>query len=220
MSQAPRSGRVRVFIASSLDGFIAGEDDDLSWLPEPGSDEAESQASGALGFEGFFSDVGAMLMGRRTYDVVCGFEDWFYGDTPVLVATTRPLPQHPRHPEANIRAAVGTSIQELVSDALTAARGRDVYLDGGQLIRQALEAKLVDELIVTLIPVILGRGIPLFAGADQRHSLNLTAANQAGSGMVELRYEQYDTARGGPWCCPYPTHSHTWGSGSSTLFHP
>ena len=76
--------RVRVFIAASLDGFIAGPNDELDWLhhPEGGEDT----------FTPFFRQIGAMLMGRRTYDVIRDFEgEWPYGDTPILVATTRPL---------------------------------------------------------------------------------------------------------------------------------
>ena len=76
--------KVRVFIACSLNGFIAGPNDELDWLEGP--DAAEDT------FTPFFKGIGAMLMGRRTYDVVSSFEgDWPYGDTPIIVATNRPL---------------------------------------------------------------------------------------------------------------------------------
>lgn len=89
--------RVRVFIAASVDGFIAGVNDDLSWLPGPESGEEEALPSSgcdpeAIEFGEFFEGIGALLMGRRTYDVVRGFDGpWPYGDTPVLVAKRRPL---------------------------------------------------------------------------------------------------------------------------------
>ena len=177
-----RGSRVRVFIACSLDGFIAGEGDDLSWLPDPpeGVDH---------GYHAFMVDVGAMLMGRATYDVVAGFlargevEAWPYGDTPVLVATHRPLDSV--HGAAR---AVGGSIDELVEAALAAAGGRDVYLDGGALIRQALDAGRVDELIVSVIPVVLGAGAPLFAGVERRRTLELLGAETYPGGVVQLRY--------------------------------
>ena len=80
-------GRTRVFIASSLDGFIAGPEDDLSWLPavlDPSPD--------AISFSSFMKEIGAMLMGRRTYDMVAGFDGpWPYGAVPVSVATHRAL---------------------------------------------------------------------------------------------------------------------------------
>lgn len=168
--------RVRVFIASSLDGFIAGPNDELDWLSNREGVEDT--------FTPFFQQVGAMLMGRRTYDVVSGFEgEWPYGDTPVLVATTRPLTASPD----SVRKVTG-AIGELVDLAKRAAGERDIYLDGGALIRSALDANLVDELTVTVIPIVLGAGVPLFAGSARRHALELLAFRPIGGGLVELRY--------------------------------
>ncbi len=126
--------------------------------------------------------VGALLMGRRTFDVVQGFGgDWPYGERPVLVATHRALAAG--RPE--VRAVAG-SISELVAAAREAAGGRDVYIDGGELIRQALDAKLIDRLIVTLVPVVLGRGQPLFAGVVQRQALELEGSYRYAGSMVQL----------------------------------
>ncbi len=169
------SGEVRVFIACSLDGFIAGPDHDLSWLPPPGDDDH--------GYRAFFAGVGALLMGRRTHDVVAGFEGpWPYEDRPVLVATRRPLT-----PKAASVRAVSGSITELVAAARAEAGERDVYLDGGDIIRQALDADLVDVMTVSLIPVILGAGYPLFAGVQQRRKLELVAS-KPGPELVQLTY--------------------------------
>lgn len=169
---------LRAFFAQSLDGFLAGDDDDLSWLPQP------SDATGDAGFGAFLEQVGALLMGRRTYDVVRGFDGpWPYGERPIVVATTRPLPPGP--PGVCARAA---SIAELVTEAKERAAGRDVYLDGGALLRQALDAKLLDELTVTVVPAVLGRGIPAFAGALARHPLELLRSQALHSGMMQLTY--------------------------------
>lgn len=174
------SGRARVFIASCLDGFIAGEGDDLSWLPE-GSEEEPLEDHG---YEAFMGEVGALLMGRRTYDTVRGFDvDWPYGDTPVLVATRRALDADP---PSTVRALSG-EIGMLVAQALETADGKDVYLDGGNIIRQALDAGLVDELTVTLIPVALGKGQPLFAGVAQRHHFEVAECRTFAHGLVQLR---------------------------------
>jgi dihydrofolate reductase len=172
------SGRVRVYIATSLDGFIAGEHDDLSWLPQPDPEHADDH-----GYAAFMASVGALLMGRRTYEVVRGFGAWPY-ERPVLVASTRPLAQ----PMPTGARAVRGDIHAMIEEALEAAAGRDVYLDGGTLIRAALDAGLIDELIVTIVPAILGRGIPLFAGAAQRHNLQLQSSTAYRSGLVQLRY--------------------------------
>ncbi|TNF28334.1 MAG: dihydrofolate reductase [Deltaproteobacteria bacterium] len=179
--------RARVFIACSLDGFIAGEDDDLSWLPGPEPGDAPGDATeppSDHGFGAFLADVGALLMGRNTYRVVEGFDgEWFYGDRPVLVATHRPLT--PKMP--TVRAVSGP-IDAMLAEAFAAADGKDVYVDGGDLIRQALERGLIDELIVSVIPVVLGRGAPLFAGVDGRHFLDLVRCERQPGGMVQLTY--------------------------------
>jgi len=181
------TGRVRIYIATSLDGFIAGPGDDLSWLP--GSDEMsagleDATRGGELTYEAFMADVGALLMGRRTYDVVRGFDvPWPFKDHPVLVATRRPL--DPGAP-ATVRAVAG-DIRDMVSLALETAGRRDVYLDGGRLIRQAAEADLIDDLTVTVAPVALGEGLPLFAGLSRRYPLEILSHHSSPGGMVQLR---------------------------------
>ncbi len=170
--------RLRVYCAISLDGFIAGEGDDLSWLGVP--DASVVAEPGTLEFADFLEQVGAMLMGRRTFDVVRGMGGpWPYGDLPVLVTTRRPLDDAPVTAipiEGDIRRLC-TAAQELAGE-------RDVYLDGGALITQALDAGLVDELILTVIPVLLGRGISLYQGAE-RHGFDLQRLGRYG-GMAQI----------------------------------
>src|SRR5690606_28954528 len=165
------------FVACSLDGFIAGPDDDLSWLPGPvGEDD--------YGYGAFMGQVGALLMGRRTHDVVAGFENgWPYDERPVLVATTRSLAS----PQPTVRAVAGP-IDTLVQPAREAAGGKDVYLDGGNVIRQALDAGLVDELTITVVPMVLGEGLPLLAGTKARHALERVEVREAAGGLVQLTY--------------------------------
>ncbi|MGB1013476.1 MAG: dihydrofolate reductase family protein [Nannocystaceae bacterium] len=176
--------RVRVFLAYSLDGFIAGPNDDLSWLPGA-SDPTASEPHGATAvtYEQFIGEVGALLMGRRTYDVVTGFEGpWPYGELPVLVASHRPLGQPPAK---TVERAEG-EIEELIARARALANPGDVYLDGGFLVRKALDAGLVDELILTQVPVVLGAGQALFAGVTQRHHFELQGCHRYGEQMVQL----------------------------------
>lgn len=150
--------RVLVYCAVSLDGFVAGPGDDLSWLE--GQESSAHRDPETIDFEGFLATIGAMLMGRRTHDVVAGFDvPWPYGPTPVLVATTRPLPEA----GDTVTACSGT-IEDLCQRARQLAGDRDVYLDGGDLITQALQAGCVDELILSVVPVLLGRGVPLYRG--------------------------------------------------------
>lgn len=178
---------VHVYIAASLDGFIAGPGDDLSWLGgADGSAPAappEPEDPGALSYQAFIGGVGALLMGRRTYDVVRDFDRWYYGDLPVLVATTRPMD---RNPPPTVRAVQGT-IQEMVAEARQVAGRKNVYLDGGVLIRQAAAADLIDELTITVAPVALGAGQPLFAGLERSYALDILSHHDFPGGMVQLR---------------------------------
>lgn len=172
------TGDVHVYCGCSVDGFIAGESDDLSWLPEP-PDGADG------GFGSFLAGMGVILMGRRTYDIVAGFPDesWLYGDVPMLAATHRPL--DPIRP--TVRSVAG-SIETLVQEAKEVARERGVYVDGGILIRQTLDAGLVDEITVTVVPAILGRGVSLFSGASTRRKLERVAVRTMDEGMTQLVY--------------------------------
>lgn len=154
--------RVRVYLACSLDGFIAGPDDDLDWLSAPSEDPDLPPDEAALGFEAFLEQVGVMVMGRRTYDVVRRFGAWPYGELPVLVTTHRPLAEAPGTVEA-----IAGDIAEVLNTARARAGGRDVYLDGGDLVRQALAADLVDEMVLTMVPTVLGGGVRLFEGIDR-----------------------------------------------------
>lgn len=170
-------GQIRVFIASSLDGFIAGPGDDLSWLPDP--DPAED-----YGYARHMDQTAAILMGRNTYDVVAGFEGpWPYGDTPLYVVTSRPL-----EPAAPTVKAVSGEPLDLIAAVQADIGDGGIYLDGGRLIRSMLDAGLVDELTVTVVPVILGAGSPLFAGAVRRHDLDLVESTAYDNGLVQLRY--------------------------------
>jgi dihydrofolate reductase len=145
---------IRAYLASSLDGQIAGPGDDLSWLPAP------EPALGDLGFSAFLEQIGALLVGRRTWDVVQGFGGPLpWGERPVLVATHRPLDGAP----PQVEAAAGP-IGALLDRAVALAGGRDVYVDGGTLVREALAADRLDLLTLTVVPTALGGGVSLFAG--------------------------------------------------------
>ena len=178
------SSRVRVYIASSLDGFIAGPGDDLSWLtgPEAANQGGETDPA-ALTFDAFIAGVGAILMGRGTFDVVRRMDWWGYGDRPLLVVTHRELGDGVRD---TVRAVSGT-IEEMVAQAKEAAGRKDVYIDGGEVIRQAAEADLIDDLTITLAPVVLGAGHPLFAGLSRQYRLEVTGHYTYDGGMVQIR---------------------------------
>ena len=137
------AARVRAFLAMSLDGFIAGDDDDLSWLPEPPYEDAGS--AGALTWERFMDDVGALLMGRGTYDVVRSFDvEWPWGDRPVLVATHRELDEGAPEPVRRVEVeSPAPQPPHLVGQLL----GKDAGLLGGDHLGAA-PAQPVDEALL------------------------------------------------------------------------
>ncbi len=171
---------VRVFIACSLDGFIASEGDGLDWLSGHQPAEGFDEDPEALSFEGFMAGVGAILMGRRTYDVIAAFDGWAYGETPVLIPTHRPLEAE----RSTVRAVSGI-VEELVEEAKRVAGDKDVYVDGGQLIRSAWDAGLIDDFVITVVPMVLGAGVPLFAGARQQ-KVTFHQTLRGPQGMVQL----------------------------------
>jgi dihydrofolate reductase len=177
------SSRIRVYMACSFDGFIAGPDDDLSWL-EPPPAPSSPEPSGALEFEPFMAQIGAMVMGRRTYDAVEAMGQWMYGDVPVHVVTHRPLDPV----QSSVRPVAG-EIDAILEAAKAEAGDKDVYLDGGALVRQAVDAGLVDEMIITMIPILLGAGVRLFDGLTKRQSLRFVSHHRLAGSMLQVTCE-------------------------------
>ncbi len=178
MTSTTSTSRVRVYLATSLDGFIAGPDDDLSWL---GAGDGPPPPDGeALGFDALLAQLGAMIMGRRTWDVVSKMDWWGYGDMPILVPTHRPL----QTDRPTVKAVQG-DIGALIDQARAVAGGKDIYLDGGQLVRQGVQAGLVDELCLTVVPILLGGGVSLWDGLAKRSDWRFVSHHDYGR-MVQL----------------------------------
>lgn len=175
----PARPQFSVFIATSVDGFIARPDGGLDWL------DAVQIEGEDYGFAEFFAGVDALVLGRNTYDTVLGFERWPYGGKRCVVLTHRPPPAS-RHGETFF-AGEPTAVAE----ALAREGVRRVYVDGGIVIQRFLAAGLVDALTLSIIPVILGAGIPLFArdgGVELR--LDMVESRTWPSGLVQLDYRR------------------------------
>jgi dihydrofolate reductase len=166
--------RFSVFIAMSLDGYIARPDGGIDWLELAGPlDESH-------GYDAFISSVDTVVIGRGTYDTVLGFGDaWPYGTKRVVVLTHRPVP--PRRDETFFSGTPEQLLGQL-------GGAKHVYLDGGQVISQFFGAGLIDDLVISVIPVVLGAGLRLFPGGEHEHRLELTGHRSWPSGMVQLRY--------------------------------
>jgi len=174
--------RVRVYLGCSLDGCIAGPEHDISFLNDFVPDPDAPSGTG-LEFGAFMAEIGALLMGRRTYQVPLDYDAWHYGEVPVLVATHHELPPAP---QGGTAWAVRGPIEDLIAEAKAVAGDKDVYLDGGDLVRQGLDAGLVDELCLTFLPIVLGRGIRLWEGLQNRNNLRFDPPTMHGGGMVQV----------------------------------
>ncbi len=168
--------KASVFIGTSLDGFIARANGDLDWLP-PGGGEPH-------GYDEFMATVDALVIGRKTFETVLTFDTWPYGEKPVFVLSTRPLVPAP--PGAVVERMSGDPA-EIVSQL--AARGiRHVYVDGGITIQRFLQAGLIQRLIITRVPVLIGTGIPLFGVTQRDIALKHVGTRQYASGLVQSEY--------------------------------
>ena len=168
--------KASVFIATSLDGFIARTNGDLDWLP-PGGGEPH-------GYDEFMASVDALIIGRKTFETVLSFETWPYGEKPVFVLSTRTLSPAPLGAVVESMSGPPT---EIVSQL--AARGiRHVYVDGGITVQRFLQAGLIQRLIITRVPVLLGAGIPLFGPLPGDIVLRHVGTRQYASGLVQSEY--------------------------------
>jgi len=166
-----------VFIATSLDGFIAREDGALDWLP--GGDVEDH------GYNEFMASVDALVMGRKTFETVLGFPEWPFGTKPVIVLSSTPS-RIVAPNGAECEAMAGTP-QEIL-DRLAERGMRDLYIDGGVTIQRFLEAGLIKRLIVTRIPVLLGTGIPLFGPLSRDVRVQHVTTRSYPSGLVQSEY--------------------------------
>ncbi len=158
-----------VFIATSLDGFLARQDGSIDWL------DAVQVEGEDYGYAEFFSAVDVVVMGKNTWQTVLGFDDWPYAGKRVIVLTRTPA--EALHGEVFFSG----DVRDLDLDH------QHVYVDGGDVIRQFLAAGLVDHLTVSIIPVVLGSGRALFAGGVEQ-TLELVDSKAFASGLVQLRY--------------------------------
>ena len=169
--------KASVFIGVSVDGFIARANGELDFLP-PGGGEPH-------GYVEFIDSVDALVIGRKTYDTVLKFDTWPYGAKPVFVLSTSPLVKAPA--DAVVEHMSGAPV-EIVS--LLSARGiQHIYVDGGITVQRFLRAGLIQRLIITRVPVLIGDGIPLFGTLPQDVHLRHIATRQYQSGLVQSEYE-------------------------------
>lgn len=173
--------KVSVYIAASVDGFVAREDGSTDWLSVDDAGDGED-----YGYKAFIASVDALLMGRNTFEKVMGFGAWPYDDTPVFVLSSRPL-EFPDALSGKV-TTLSASPREVVKQ-LAGWGVKHLYIDGGQMIQGFLREGLVQRLIVTRVPVLLGAGSPLFGPLSRDVKLRYVGTRAFNSGLVQTEYE-------------------------------
>ncbi|HEV7166871.1 MAG TPA: dihydrofolate reductase family protein [Micrococcaceae bacterium] len=174
--------RTQYFVASSIDGFIAAPDGGLDWLLQ-----FDGFEGGQESYDGFLAGVGAIIMGADTYRFLLDqkLEVWPYADTPVWVFSHTELPAIDG---ASLRFVSG-DVLPVHREASAAAAGANVWLvGGGNLVAQFQQAGLLDDLLLSIVPVLLGSGRPLLPVSTTTAPLALERQRTLGSGVVELAY--------------------------------
>jgi dihydrofolate reductase len=174
--------KTSVFIATSLDGFIARLDGGLDWLDAANRLVPDGED---CGYRTFIDTVDVLVMGRHSFEKVLGFGAWPYGQLPVVVMSRGGVDI-----PGELRPTV-TSSSQAPGDLLATLRNkgyRHAYIDGGLTIQSFLSAGLVDEIIMTLIPVLLGNGISLFGELQRDIWLEAVETKRYPFGFNQLRY--------------------------------
>lgn len=168
---------VSVFVGASVDGFIARPNGDLDWLPAGGGEPH--------GYDEFIAAIDALVIGRKTFETVLAFPAWPYGDKRVVVLSSRPL---------DLSAVKGGVVEQMdgppaeIVSRLAASGAHRLYVDGGITIQRFLRAGLVQRLVITRVPVLIGAGIPLFGTLEHDVRLHHVMTRHYPSGLVQSEY--------------------------------
>ena len=171
--------KVQLYIASSLDGFIATSDGSVEWL--------NPYFSAEFGYDAFYAGVGSLVMGRATYEQVCGFGDWaFTGKRTVVLSRSTSFPE-PISPDISF---YNGALPALCAELKRSAPGNIWLMGGGEVIRSFLQAERVDEILLFVMPVLLGTGVPLFLDTGRQITLALKQVERFENGAALLHYAQ------------------------------
>ncbi|MFN8393763.1 MAG: dihydrofolate reductase family protein [Bacteroidia bacterium] len=178
---------VILFVATTIDGYIARPDGNIDWLnaiPEPDS--------GDYGYAELLAGIGSVVMGRKTYEEVLGFGvEWPYSDYKTVIVT--------RNREFAVSTPSTYVLQTGIAEGMAELEretGKDIWLvGGGELVAEFLRLDLVDKMVISVVPLVLGEGIPLFPGRSKESAWTLVEAKAFNTGLVNLVYLRKDGAR-------------------------
>ena len=187
MTMADADSRVTIHMVASLDGYIARKDGSVDWLETADEFAAGTTMEPEL-VEAFLATIDCYVMGSRTYETALRFENqgfgWAYGDKPTFVLTSRTLPRQRDTVEFH-----SGDLAQLVNGRLKPAYRGIWFVGGGALSADCLRLGLADDVRYSIVPVVIGEGIPFFDKLDKDVALHLAEVNAYKNGMVELHYE-------------------------------
>ena len=179
--------RVTIHMAASLDGFIARKDGRVDWL-ETSDEFVGGESLDPSDVEAFLKTIDCYVMGSRTYETALSFEakglGWSYGDKPTFVLTSRNLPR-----TRDTVEFYSGHLSKFVNEQLRPAFGSIWFVGGGAVSGECLRRGLVDEIRYSILPILIGDGIPFFEKLGRDVALHLTEVKAYKSGIVELRYD-------------------------------
>ncbi|PZO57654.1 MAG: deaminase [Phormidesmis priestleyi] len=174
--------KATVYIATSVDGFIARKNGGIDWLPSGGDTEGGED----YGYQEFIDSVDALVMGRNTYELALSFDLWPYAEKPVFVLSSR---------QVDIPDGIAKTVESMCTPPgevvrRLAKRGfNHLYIDGGKTIQGFLYEGLIQQLIITKVPILIGTGIPLFDSLPHDVRLQHVETRQFENGLVQSKYE-------------------------------
>jgi dihydrofolate reductase len=174
--------KASVYVAISLDGFIARRDGSIDWLNDSQSLVPEGED---CGYKAFMDSIDTLIMGRRTFEQVLTFGPWQYGETPVVVLSHNPV-TIPSHLQDTVSCS--SEPPRALLERLSSQGVKHVYVDGGSTIHGFLSENLIDEIILTIIPIALGDGISLFGPMERDLKLTHVSTKAYDFGFVQTKY--------------------------------
>lgn len=168
-----------VYIATSLDGYIADSNGGLDWLMNVPNPEASD-----FGFAEFMERVDGLIMGRNTYEKVLTFGEWPYSKKVFVLSNNLTVVEKKIEDKVEI---VNGDLHEILSK-LSERGFSDLYIDGGRVIQHFLEADLIDEMIITRVPILLGSGVPLFGRLENPINFSKVETTQLTDTLVKSHY--------------------------------
>lgn len=182
--------RCSVFIATSVDGYIASKDGGVDWLASAGDQSADMSINPDLGFNQFISTVDCMIMGRKCMEVIAAMnltaQQWPYGELPIYVLS-KSVTSAPASMHGKVRIHAG-DIPSLLNK-LTEQGLQHAYVDGGATITSFINLQLINEMTITKAPILLGDGIPLFGKLTKHITLKNAQASSYPNGFIQEKYQ-------------------------------